>query len=149
MLLKTIVNGVYKPTNITGGDWRRLVGPDAHGLGTRGSSSGMLHCDVLAPAMEDRDHEHQPTLYIIYIITMWPPPVVIWFIIPSNYNKYHKPQWLELCSPTQLSFGGHFSYIYIYIPSGYLTQPWTMAHLQMFFDDLPIKNGDSPVRYVK
>ena len=35
-------------------------------------------------------------------------------------------------------------YIYIKGPSGYFTWPWTMANLQMIYDDLPIGNGDFP-----
>ena len=40
------------------------------------------------------------------ILKVWynvrPPSCVCWFISPSNYSyKYHKPQLLELCSPTE------------------------------------------------
>ena len=29
---------------------------------------------------------------MIYIYTMWAPPVISWFLSPSNYSyKYHKP----------------------------------------------------------
>ena len=46
-----------------------------------------------------------------YKHTMWPPPVISWFIYPINYSyTYHKPQLLELCSPTQLSNGGSTLY---------------------------------------
>ena len=39
---------------------------------------------------------------------MWGPPVISWFISPSNYTyKYHKPKLLELYTNWTLSWGPH------------------------------------------
>ena len=47
-------------------------------------------------------------------------PQTIGFPVDSNLV------WMILGSPI---LGNHHMYVYIYIPSGYLTQPWKMAHL--------------------
>ena len=48
-----------------------------------------IMCRYMETHIQIRTHIY---IYILYIYTMWGPPVISWFISPSNYSyKYYKP----------------------------------------------------------